>query len=192
MVFLDTLALRLGCRLPLVPQTGAIECDLAYLVAIVGYHGHHISLMELCRCFSVPLRDISPEQLTQAVHRPGPNTHAVRLDLGNLGKLRLPCVLYWDFNHFVVFEAIDGCGVVLHDLAHGQRQLGLGEVSQSLIGVVLELWPENSFEKQEASLRIKLLNMLGEVTRLHRSLAQVLLLVSVLEVFSPVSPFFLQ
>ncbi|MEG9556804.1 peptidase domain-containing ABC transporter [Pseudomonas aeruginosa] len=192
MAFIDALALRLGRRLPLVLQTEATECGLACLAMIAGYHGHHTGLMELRRRFSVSLKGIALKQLIQTAHRLGLGTRAVKLDLGDLGKLKLPCVLHWNFNHFVVLKAVDGRGAVLHDPAHGQRRLGLEEVSRSFTGVALELWPESGFEKQEAPPRIKLLGMLGKVTGLYRSLAQVLLLAGALEVFSLISPFFLQ
>ncbi|HHG5744731.1 TPA: cysteine peptidase family C39 domain-containing protein, partial [Pseudomonas aeruginosa] len=111
-------------------------------------------------------KGISLKQLIQTAHRLGLGTRAVKLDLGDLGKLKLPCVLHWNFNHFVVLKAVDGRGAVLHDPAHGQRRLGLEEVSRSFTGVALELWPESGFEKQEAPPRIKLLGMLGKVTGL--------------------------
>ncbi|VFT62722.1 putative toxin transporter [Pseudomonas aeruginosa] len=115
MAFLDALALRLGRRLPLVLQTEATECGLACLAMIAGYHGHHTGLMELRRRFSVSLKGISLKQLIQTAHRLGLGTRAVKLDLGDLGKLKLPCVLHWNFNHFVVLKAVDGRGAVLHD-----------------------------------------------------------------------------
>ncbi|WP_226021192.1 cysteine peptidase family C39 domain-containing protein, partial [Pseudomonas aeruginosa] len=90
MAFLDALALRLGRRLPLVLQTEATECGLACLAMIAGYHGHHTGLMELRRRFSVSLKGISLKQLIQTAHRLGLGTRAVKLDLGDLGKLKLP------------------------------------------------------------------------------------------------------
>ncbi|OLF52761.1 peptidase domain-containing ABC transporter [Pseudomonas chlororaphis] len=192
MVFLDTLALRLTRRLPLILQTEATECGLACLAMIAGYHGYHTNLMELRRHFSVSLKGIALKQLIQTAHRLQLGTRAVKLDLGDLGKLKLPCVLHWNFNHFVVLKAIDARGALLHDPAHGLRRVSLAEFSQSFTGVAVEFWPDSGFEKQQAPPRIKLLGMLGKVTGLYRSLAQVLLLAGALEVFSLVSPFFLQ
>ncbi|AJO80229.1 peptidase domain-containing ABC transporter [Pseudomonas sp. MRSN 12121] len=192
MVFLDNLALRLTRRLPLILQTEATECGLACLAMIAGYHGYHTNLMELRRRFSVSLKGIALKQLIQTAHRLQLGTRAVKLDLGDLGKLKLPCVLHWNFNHFVVLKAIDARGALLHDPAHGLRRVSLAEFSQSFTGVAVEFWPDSGFEKQQAPPRIKLLGMLGKVTGLYRSLAQVLLLAGALEVFSLVSPFFLQ
>ena len=192
MVFLETLALRLSRRLPLILQTEATECGLACLAMITGYYGYHTNLMELRRRFTISLKGISLKQLIQTAHRLQLGTRAIKLDLDDVGKLKLPCVLHWNFNHFVVLKAIDARGVVLHDPAHGLRRLSLEEFSQSFTGVALEFWPDSGFEKQEAPPRIKLLGMLGKVTGLYRSLGQVLLLAGALEVFSLVSPFFLQ
>ncbi|QLL11374.1 peptidase domain-containing ABC transporter [Pseudomonas chlororaphis] len=192
MVFLETLALRLRRRLPLILQTEATECGLACLAMVAGYHGYHTNLMELRRRFTISLKGISLKQLIQTAHHLQLGTRAVKLDLADLGKLKLPCVLHWNFNHFVVLKAVDSRGALLHDPAHGLRRLSQEELSRSFTGVALEFWPDSGFEKQQAPPRIKLLGMLGKVTGLYRSLTQVLLLAGALEVFSLVSPFFLQ
>ncbi|KAA6178699.1 peptidase domain-containing ABC transporter [Pseudomonas marginalis] len=192
MAFLDTLALRFGRRLPLVLQTEATECGLACLAMVAGYHGYHSDLIDLRRRFNVSLKGMSLRQLIQAAHQLQLGTRALKLELDNLSELKLPCVLHWNFSHFVVLQAVDSRGVTVHDPAMGIRRLSLDEVSKCFTGVALELWPDSGFEKQESPPRIHLWRMMGKVTGLYRSLAQVLLLAVVLEVFSLISPFFLQ
>ncbi|WP_277588991.1 peptidase domain-containing ABC transporter [Pseudomonas chlororaphis] len=192
MSYLDAITLRLGRRLPLILQTEATECGLACLAMIASYHGHHATLMELRRQFSVSLKGSTLKHLVQTADQLGFGTRAVRLELEDLSKLKLPCVLHWNFNHFVVLKVADSQRLTLHDPAHGVRQLSLTEASKSFTGVALEVWPESDFEKQEARPQIKLMSMLGRVSGLYRALAQVLLLALALEVFSLVSPFFLQ
>ncbi|MCK3836584.1 MULTISPECIES: peptidase domain-containing ABC transporter [Pseudomonas] len=192
MAFLDTLALRFGRRLPLVLQTEATECGLACLAMVAGFHGYHSDLIDLRRRFNVSLKGMSLRQLIQAAHQLQLGTRALKLELDNLSELKLPCVLHWNFSHFVVLQAVDARGVTLHDPAMGIRRLSLDEVSKCFTGVALELWPDSGFEKQENPPRIHLWRMMGKVSGLYRSLAQVLLLAVVLEVFSLISPFFLQ
>ncbi|WP_271408802.1 peptidase domain-containing ABC transporter [Pseudomonas sp. Q1-7] len=192
MGFLDALALRLGRRLPLILQTEATECGLACLAMIAGYHGYRADLRDMRRRFTVSLKGASLKQLIQTAHQLRLGTRPVKLALDDLGKLKLPCVLHWNFNHFVVLKAVGARGITLHDPAHGERRLTLEETSKCFTGVAMELWPDSGFEKQEAPPRVKLLGMLGKVSGLYRSLAQVLLLAGALEVFSLVSPFFLQ
>lgn len=192
MAFLDTLALRFGRRLPLVLQTEATECGLACLAMVAGFHGYHSDLIDLRRRFNVSLKGMSLRQLIQAAHQLQLGTRALKLELDNLSELKLPCVLHWNFSHFVVLQAVDARGVTVHDPAMGIRRLSLDEVSKCFTGVALELWPDSGFEKQENPPRIHLWRMMGKVSGLYRSLAQVLLLAVVLEVFSLISPFFLQ
>ncbi|WP_324728555.1 peptidase domain-containing ABC transporter [Pseudomonas chlororaphis] len=192
MAFLDALALRIGRRLPLVLQTEATECGLACLAMIAGYHGYHTDLMDLRRRFSVSLKGASLKQVIQTAHQLQLGTRPVKLALDDLGKLKLPCVLHWNFNHFVVLKAVDARGVTLHDPARGLCRLSLEETSRSFTGVAMELWPDRGFEVQAAMPRIRLLDMMGRVTGLYRSLTQVLLLSGALELFALVSPFFLQ
>ncbi|UVM02963.1 peptidase domain-containing ABC transporter [Pseudomonas laurylsulfatiphila] len=192
MNYLDAITLRIGRRLPLILQTEATECGLACLAMIAGYHGHHTTLMELRRQFSVSLKGVTLKQLTQTADQLKFGTRAMRVELEDLSKLTLPCVLHWDFNHFVVLKVADGRCLTLHDPAHGIRQLSLDEASKSFTGVALEVWPHSDFEKQEAKPQIKLMSMLGRVSGLYRALSQVLLLALALEVFTLVSPFLLQ
>lgn len=192
MNYLDAISLRLGRRLPLILQTEATECGLACLAMIAGYHRHHATLMELRRQFSVSLKGMTLKQLIQTADQMKLGTRAVRLELEDLGKLKLPCVLHWNLNHFVVLKAVDGQRLTLHDPAHGIRLLSMAEASNSFTGIALEVWPCSDFEKQEAKPQVKLMSMLGRVSGLYRALTQILLLALVLEVFSLISPFLLQ
>jgi len=192
MNYLDAISLRLGRRLPLILQTEATECGLASLAMIAGYHGRHSTLMDLRRQFSVSLKGITLKQLIQTADRLKLGTRAVRLELNDLGKLKLPCVLHWNLNHFVVLKAVDGQRLTLHDPALGLRQLSLADASKSFTGIALEVWPEQDFEKLPAKPQIGMMGLLGRITGLYRALLQVLLLALALEVFSLVSPFLLQ
>jgi ATP-binding cassette subfamily B protein RaxB len=192
MLAFDSINLRFRKRVSLVLQTEATECGLACLVMIAAYHGYHSSLMELRQRFTISLKGTTLQQIIQIAHKLNLESRAVRLDLDDLGKLKLPCILHWDFNHFVVLESVGSQRVTIYDPAHGQRVLCMGDVSDSFTGVALELWPESSFVRQAERPRMKILGMLGRVSGLARSLTQILLLTLVLEIFALVSPFFLQ
>ncbi|HFD6782116.1 TPA: peptidase domain-containing ABC transporter [Pseudomonas aeruginosa] len=192
MSFLNAITLRLGRRLPVVLQTEATECGLVCLAMITGYHGYSANMVELRQRFSVSLKGASLKQLIQTAHRLKLGTRAIKLDLDDLGKLKVPCILHWNFNHFVVLHSVNTHSITVHDPAHGLRKVSHAEMSRSFTGVALELWPDSDFEKNEAKPQIKLLDLMGQVTGLYRSLLQVLLLAFVLEIFALTSPFFLQ
>ena len=192
MSLLDQLSFGFGAKLPLILQTEATECGLACLGMVSGYHGHRTDLATLRRQFSISLKGTTLTQLIHFANRLEMGTRALSLELDELGQLALPCILHWNFNHFVVLKAVHGNAVTIHDPAFGVRTLSLDEVSRAFTGVALELWPSPRFEPQAARPPIKLRQLLGRVTGIARSLGQIFILALVLEVFALTSPFFLQ
>ncbi len=192
MSLLDRLSLGIGNPLPMILQTEAAECGLACLAMVAGFHGHHVDLATLRGRFPVSLKGAGLGRVIEVAQRLELGTRALKLDLDHLAQLRLPCVLHWNFNHFVVLRAVNGQTVTIHDPAQGIRKLTLAEVSRAFTGVALELWPVGGFEPRERAPAVKLRALLGPVAGLSRSLGQILLLALALEVFTLASPFFLQ
>ncbi|WGS46929.1 peptidase domain-containing ABC transporter [Burkholderia sp. JSH-S8] len=192
MPLLDRLSFGIGRKLPLILQTEATECGLACLAMIAGFHGHYVDLATMRSRFPVSLKGVGLGRIIDIAQRLDLGTRALKLDLVQLGQLSMPCLLHWNFNHFVVLTAVSGKSVTIHDPAQGVRKLSLGEVSSSFTGVALELWPTGSFEPRAGSPAVKLRQLLGPVSGLSRSLGQILVLAFALEVFALVSPFFLQ
>ncbi len=77
---------------------------------------------------------------------------AVRLELDELNKLKLPCILHWDMNHFVVLKSINKNTLTIHDPARA-RKVAMDEVSRSFTGVALELYPAATFERKDEKNR---------------------------------------
>jgi ATP-binding cassette, subfamily B, bacterial CvaB/MchF/RaxB len=192
MSFLDRLSFGIGHKLPMILQTEATECGLACLAMIASQYGHHIDISSLRGRFPVSLKGVGLARVIEVAQQLDFGTRALRVELDQLDQLRLPCVLHWNFNHFVVLKEVGGKSAVIHDPAQGIRKLTLDEVSQSFTGVALELWPTSGFEPRAAAPAVRLRDLLGSVSGLSRSLGQILLLALALEVFSLVSPFFLQ
>src|SRR5690606_3377224 len=116
----------------------------------------------------------------------------VRLDLDELDRLRAPCVLHWNLDHFVVLKCTRRKTLIVHDPSVGERRLSLAEASKSFTGVALELWPSADFKKHEERERIRLRELMGRVSGIGRSLGQVLLLAGAIEIFVALSPLYLQ
>ncbi|QUN38657.1 peptidase domain-containing ABC transporter [Burkholderia cenocepacia] len=192
MSLLDRLSFGIGHKLPMTLQTEATECGLACLAMVAGYHGHHVDLATLRGRFPISLKGTGLGRVIEIAQRLDLGTRALKLDLDRLGQLRMPCILHWNFNHFVVLKEVRGKSAVIHDPAHGMRKLSADELSRSFTGVALELWPTGSFEPRKATPAVKLRALLGPVSGLSRSLGQVLALALALEVFTLVQPFFLQ
>ena len=179
-------------RLPVVLQTEATECGLACLAMVAGFHGLQVDLPSLRRHFSVSLLGSTLAHLMQVASAMALGTRPVKLQLADLKDLQRPAILHWNFNHFVVMKSVHAWGIVIHDPAVGERHVPMAEVSASFTGVALELWPTESFEPATVRQRLSVRQLVGQVRGLVPSMAQVLLLALVLEVFVLAAPFYMQ
>ncbi|HEX5629517.1 MAG TPA: cysteine peptidase family C39 domain-containing protein, partial [Usitatibacteraceae bacterium] len=179
-------------RLPVFLQTEAAECGLASLGMVASYHGHRIDLAGLRRRFTLSLKGATLAYLMQAAARLRLAPRALRLELDELPKLRTPCILHWDLNHFVVLASAGAREATIHDPAFGARRMPLAEVSKHFTGVALELAPTADFRPADERRRVRLRDLTGPVSGLATSLAQVLLLALVLQAFALLAPFYMQ
>ncbi|MFZ6872518.1 peptidase domain-containing ABC transporter [Undibacterium sp. Di27W] len=193
MNFLNALSFGLGKKLPLLLQTELTECGLACLGMIAGYHGYRTDLATLRHDFPISLKGATLPQLIQTAQAIGLQSRPLKVELEGLESLNLPCILHWNFNHFVVLHSVKSGIATIYDPAMGIRKLSLNEVSTSFTGVVLEIWPGRDFQPRlHQQQKISLQQLFGTVRGLTRSLTQILLLALTLEVFSIIGPFFLQ
>lgn len=192
MSFLNQLSFGLGRTLPIALQTEASECGLACLVMVSNYHGFRTDLATMRRLFLISIKGTTLSHLMGMAQAVGFTTRPVKLELEDLKDLRRPCILHWNFNHFVVLKEVGARHAVIHDPAMGIRKLSFEEVSAAFTGVALELWPNPGFKQVTFKQSVKLRDMMGHVTGLYRSMGQVLLLALALEVFALVSPFYMQ
>ncbi|WP_140910121.1 peptidase domain-containing ABC transporter [Cognatiluteimonas lumbrici] len=173
-------------------QAEASECGLASLAMVADHHGMAISLPELRRRFSLSLKGATLPRLMEAAGNLGLQSRPLRLDVDELGKLKLPCILHWDLNHFVVLAKVGRRKLTVLDPAHGKRRLDSGEVSDHFTGVALELTPGVEFEPRKAEPSVSIRQLTGKVAGLWRSLGLLLLLSLALQAFVVIGPFFLQ
>jgi ATP-binding cassette, subfamily B, bacterial CvaB/MchF/RaxB len=90
---LQNLNLGWSKRVPLVLQTEASECGLASMTMIAQYFGYGAGLSELRRRFAISLKGATLKDLIRVADQIGFAARPLRVDLSELGQLRLPCVL---------------------------------------------------------------------------------------------------
>ncbi|MBN6150782.1 peptidase domain-containing ABC transporter [Xanthomonas sp. AmX2] len=173
-------------------QSEAAECGLASLAMVADHHGLRLGLAELRRRFALSLKGIRLDRLVQIAQQVGFSARALRVQLEDLPRLAMPCILHWDLNHFVVLVRAGRSKVVVYDPALGERHLGYPEVSERFTGVALELTPAAEFRSRNVEPSISLARLTGSVRGLWRSSAQVLALSVALQVFVVLAPFFMQ
>lgn len=185
---LDSLDIHLRQRFPIVHQTESSECGLACLAMICGYYGKNIDLISLRQQFCLSARGMTLAGLKEITAQLGLTSRALSLDLADINSLNTPCILHWDFNHFVVLVSRHHNRFVLHDPARGRRTVGLAEISQSFTGVALEVWPGSEFTANTVKNKVSLRTLIGNISCIKQTLAKIFCLSVIIETINLVMP----
>ena len=188
----DALSFGLRRRVPVILQTEAAECGLACLAMVLAYHGVVTDLATLRARHAISLKGMTLATLSRLAQDEHLGFRALRLELEDIGGLRLPAILHWDLNHFVVLKSIAGGRVTVHDPDSGERRYSMEEISSHFTGVALELWPDPGFQPRREKTSLSLRQLVGQVSGFWPSLAQLLTLSLVLQLFVLAGPLFLQ
>ncbi|HFS3093899.1 TPA: colicin V export peptidase/ABC transporter CvaB, partial [Escherichia coli] len=175
-------------RVPVIHQTETAECGLACLAMICGHFGKNIDLIYLRRKFNLSARGATLAGINGIAEQLGMATRALSLELDELRVLKTPCILHWDFSHFVVLVSVKRNRYVLHDPARGIRYISREEMSRYFTGVALEVWPGSEFQSETLQPRISLRSLINSIYGIKRTLAKIFCLSVVIEAINLLMP----
>lgn len=181
-----------GKRLPIVLQAEVAECGLACLAMIASYHGYQTDLVSLRKKFVISNHGTNLKQIMNMASRLELAARALKLDIGQLGQLQLPCILHWGMDHFVVLKKLTRNSAIIHDPELGERKVNLSEISAKFSGVALELTPTSEFVAEQAQKTLSLNHFWSKISGLKSSLVNILLLALLLQLFAIISPLYMQ
>ena len=128
---------------PTVLQRNVVECAAACLCMIFENFGQKVSLDQMCSETNVEKGYCSAGDIVRAAQCHGFSWKGYRKEPETLREFNMPCIIHWDFNHFVVLEGFLDGYVIINDPAVGQRKLTEQEFDESFTGVVLYLQPDD-------------------------------------------------
>src|SRR5262249_46320497 len=117
---------------------------------------------------------------------------ALRLEPDDLSRLKLPAILHWDMNHFVVLKSVGRRKATIHDPGRGVLRLSLKEVGQHFRGVALGPSPSEPFKPIRQERRLPLSTLARGADGLATQAVQILVLSLLLEVLLLVAPWYMQ
>jgi NHLM bacteriocin system ABC transporter peptidase/ATP-binding protein len=125
----------------------AVECGAASLAIVLAHYGAWIPLEELRVACGVSRDGSKASNVIRAARRYGLEAKGFSLEPSALHQIPMPCIIHWNFNHFVVLEGIDGKRAYINDPAIGRRRIDLDELDRSFTGVVLAFERGAAFKK---------------------------------------------
>jgi len=173
---------------PIVLQTETAECGMACLAMIAGHYGYRLDLPALRKHYDVSLKGMTLHDVVRLAHKLKLSTRALRAEMNDLKRLRLPCILHWDHAHFVVLTRIGRRGITIHDPGVGRRVVSFEEVSRHFTGIALEAWPSHGFEQKTERARVRIFDLVRRTEGFARAVTQILVMSLFLEVLVIATP----
>lgn len=152
-------------RTPTIFQMEATECGAAALAMILAYHGRNIPLEQVRIDVDVTRYGCKAENIKKAAEE----CHGLTCEhfyydtssesYSQICQLPMPCIIWWNYNHFVVLEGIRWQGekfkcFYINDPARGRLKLTEEEFSRGFMpakhkhGVVMTFQKTKEFQKK--------------------------------------------
>ena len=136
-------------KVPTIFQMEARECGAASLAMVLSYFGIFLPLEQVRVEAGVSRDGSNAKNLLRAARNMGLEAKGYRMELKDLINTQPPCVIHWNFNHFVVYEGRKGRWFYLNDPATGRRRLTQQELDEGFTGIVLTFQRKEGVQRQK-------------------------------------------
>ena len=143
-------------KTPTVFQMEATECGAASLAMVLAYYGKEVPLEQMRIETGVSRDGSKASNLVKAARKLGLEAKGYRYSFKKLIEIAaVPCIIHWNFNHFVVFEGKKGKYYYLNDPAAGRRKLTEEELDAGYTGITIQLKKQDNFVKEKTKKTLR-------------------------------------
>ncbi|NLV98254.1 MAG: NHLP family bacteriocin export ABC transporter peptidase/permease/ATPase subunit [Clostridiaceae bacterium] len=136
-------------RVPVIMQMEALECGAACLAMILAYYDKWLPLEQVRRDCGVSRDGSNARDLLLAARNYNLEAKILRAEPDQLRQVDVfPCIIHWNFNHFVVLNGFTGDKAVINDPARGLVKISQEEFDRSFTGILVGLMPGQAFVKE--------------------------------------------
>ena len=134
-------------KVPVVMQMETLECGAASLAMVMAYYGKWVPLEQVRLDCGVSRDGSNAKNVLVAARSYGFDAQGFRCEVGALKKdMTYPCIIHWNFNHFVVLDGFKGDWAYLNDPARGEVKVSMEEFDRSFTGICLQITPGPDFQ----------------------------------------------
>lgn len=175
---------------PIILQEEQADCGLACIVMLMHFFGKHKTLKSLKSDFSFGQTGASLEDLKTVGDSVGFNCRGLKVDLNEVGYLKLPAIVHWGMDHFVVLTQVSNEKYIIHDPAIGKRELSRTQFSNFYTGIALELFPGDAFNTEKPTNSIGIFDFVPKAPLVKSSFNKILILTVFMQLFALTFPFY--
>ena len=140
---------RKVAKVPVVMQLEALECGAACLGMVLAYYEKWIPLEQVRTDCGVSRDGSNAKNIMSAARYYGLIAKGIRCEPENLKESGLfPCIIHWNFNHFVVLDGFRGNKAILNDPARGIVEVDMETFDESFTGICLMFEPGEAFKPE--------------------------------------------
>ena len=177
-------------KVPEVMQMEALECGAASLAMILAYNKKWISLEQVRFDCGVSRDGSNAKNIVKAARNYGLTTRAYRFEPEDLKERgTFPCIIHWNFNHFVVCCGFRGKYAYINDPARGNIKVSMSEFDRAFTGICIMFEPSEDF-KPEGKRRSTLAFAAKRLKGAGVAVAFVVLTTIIGEMFGIINPIF--
>ncbi len=134
-------------KVPVVMQMEALECGAASLTMVLAFYNKWIPLEQVRADCGVSRDGSNAKNVLKAARSYGLTAKAYRLEPEDLRENgSFPCIIHWNFNHFVVLDGFKGGKAILNDPARGVTPVSMETFDESFTGICLMFEPGEDFQ----------------------------------------------
>ena len=145
-------------HVPIIMQMEALECGAASLAMVMAYYGKWVPLEQVRLDCGVSRDGSNARNMLVAARSYGFEAHGFRCELDALREsVALPCIIHWNFNHFVVLDGFRGNYAWINDPARGEVRIPIEDFDRAFTGICLQITPGEDFRpsgKRKSTLAI--------------------------------------
>ena len=140
---------------PVIMQLETPECGAACLAMVLAFYKKWLPLEEVRRGCGVSRDGSNARNIMLAAQNYGLEAKAYRFEPQDIKEsVNFPCIVHWNFNHFVVLCGFKGGKALINDPARGKMWVSENEFDEAFTGVCLCFERGADFEKSGRRLSV--------------------------------------